>query len=279
MILKHMERLTVWDFPGKAGKNGRYIKSYRGSFLPEMARFAIERYSKKGDLIFDPFVGCGTTVIEAKAIGRSAIGYDINEEGIKIAKEMLKQKSLSKEENTKLIHVVRRKDSRKFTNEDILKDSGKKFVDMILTSPPYYNNLEYSKDKEQLGTIEDYNKFLNELNKVWINCYNVLKEKGFMLVVVGDCRGTIKKRKKKGLHGLIPLHIDIINQCRKIGFVLWDIIIHPIYNMNSLHNFFYMRWLKENDFQFISHDYILVFRKIDPEKYEYRMPKAKRLKK
>jgi DNA modification methylase len=276
MILKHKERLTVWDFPGNAGKNGQYIKAYRGSFLPEMARLAIERYSKKGNLIFDPFVGCGTTIIEAKNSGRSGLGYEINEEGIKIANEMLKQKILFKEDSNKLVHVVKKMDSRKFSKEDILKDTGKEFVDMILTSPPYYNNLEYSKDKEQLGNIEDYNTFLEELNKVWINCYNVLKENGFMLVVVGDCRGTIKKRKKNGLHGLIPLHIDIINQCKNIGFVLWDIIIHPIYNMNALHNFFYIRWLKENDFQFISHDYILVFRKIDVEKHEYKYPVVKK---
>ena len=55
MILKNMDRLTVWDFPGKAGKNGRYPESYRGSFLPDMARMAIEKYSQKGDLIMDPF--------------------------------------------------------------------------------------------------------------------------------------------------------------------------------------------------------------------------------
>jgi len=259
MILKNKDRLTVWDFPSKAGKNGNYIKSYRGSFLPEMARFAIERYSNKNDLIFDPFCGCGTTIIEANRIGRNGLGYDINENAILLAQKMLKQNTLKKEN---LIGVVKRKDSRKFMQKDILEDAHKSYVDMILTSPPYFNNLKYSDDEEQLGAIEKYDVFLEELNKVWVNCYNVLKEKGFMLVVVGDVRGTIKKRGLQGLNGLIPLHVDIINQNRNIGFTLWDIIIHPIYNMNSLHNFFYMKWLKENDFQFINHDYILVFRKM-----------------
>ncbi|MEM3265780.1 MAG: DNA methyltransferase [Thermoplasmata archaeon] len=262
MILKNKNRLTVWDFPSKAGKNEQYIRPYRGSFLPEMAKFAIERYSNKNDLVFDPFCGRGTTVIEAVKLGRNGLGYDINKNGIKIAKEVLKQKTLIKE-NINLISTVRRMDSRKFTKKDILKDTNRDSVDLILTSPPYYNNLKYSDDKEQLGAIEDYNDFLEELNKVWINCFDVLKQNGFMLVVVGDCRGTIKKRKEKDLNGLIPLHMDIINQCKSIGFTLWDIIIHPIYNMNSLHNFFYMKWLKENDFQFISHDYIIVFRKIN----------------
>ena len=261
MIFKDMMRLTVWDLPKKAGKDGRYTKSYRGSFLPDMARLAIKRYSKEGDLILDPFVGCGTTVVEAQCLNRSAIGYDINSRGIEIAKEMLKQECLSKSKKG-LTHIVKRKDSRYFTTKDILRDGGKKYVDMILTSPPYYNNLKYSDDPEQLGKIKDYDAFLSELNKVWKNCFKVLKEGGFMLVVVGDVRGSIKGRKDKGLYGLVPLHMDITNQLVNIGFTLWDIIIHPIYNMNSLHNFFYIKWLKENNFQFISHDYILVFRKI-----------------
>ncbi len=261
MIFKDKRILTIWDFPAPAGKGGSYVKAYRGSFLPEMARFAIERYSKEKDLIFDPFVGCGTTVIEAARLGRNGLGYDINKNSIALAKRILKQKSLKKD-NLDVKSIVKIKNSTKFTKEDILKDTSREDVDIILTSPPYYNNLKYSNDKEQLGNIDDYNVFLEELDKVWRNCFNVLKEGKFMLVVVGDVRGSLKKRKEKGLDGLIPLHIDIINHCRSIGFTLWDIIIHPIYNMNSLHNFFYLKWLKENQFQFISHDYILVFRKI-----------------
>jgi DNA modification methylase len=276
MILKNMEKLTIWDLPGKAGKNGNYLESYRGSFLPEMARMAIKRYSKKGDLVLDPFVGCGTTVIESRSLSRNAIGYDINKEGIRIAKKMLSQETLKK--SKKSIHLVKIKDSRTMTQKDIQTDGGKKFVDFILTSPPYYNNLPYSKDNEQLGTIEDYSNFLKELNIIWQNCFNVLKKDAFTCIVVGDCRGSMKKRRVNGHHGLIPLHSDIISQCQKIGFYLWDIIIHPIYNMNSLHNFFYMRWLEQNNLQFISHDYILVFRKFDPEKFEYSEKKKTRKK-
>lgn len=227
----------------------------------------LEKYSQEGDLILDAFAGCGTTIIEARSLKRNAIGYEINPEGVRIANNMLKQDTLDK--NKKIISSVKRKDSKTITKEDILKDGKKEFVDFILTSPPYYNNLPYSKDEEQLGIIEDYNQFLESLNTIWANCFNVLKEDGFMCVVVGDCRGSMKKRKINGHHGLIPLHCDIISQCRKLGFYLWDIIIHPIYNMNSLHNFFYMRWLKQNNLQFINHDYILVFRKFNPNSFKY----------
>ncbi len=279
MRLKNIERLTIWDFPGKAGKGGRYAKSYRGSFLPEMAKMAIEKYSSVGDLIFDPFAGCGTTAIEAKYLKRNSLGYEINAEGIKIANEMLKQKLLD-EPNVNTINIVKRKDSRTFTKNDILEDTKKEYVDFILTSPPYYNNLPYSQDKEQLGIVGDYHKFLDELKIIWKNSFEVLKEDGLMCIVVCDCRKKKKKRRVNGHHGLIPLHADIISQCKEIGFYLWDIIIHPIYNMNSLHNFFYMRWLKDNNLQFISHDYILVFRKLNPNKYKYsdKIDKNKRKK-
>ena len=268
MKLKNMDRLTVWDFPGKAGKGGRYTKPYRGSFLPEMAKMAIEKYSSEGDLVFDPFAGCGTTVIEAKYLKRNSLGYEINSEGIAIANEMLKQKLLDGPK-TKTINIIKEKDSKTFSKQDIKNDGKKDYVDFILTSPPYYNNLPYSDDKEQLGVIEDYDEFLKNIGIIWKNCFEVLKEDGFMCVVVGDCRGSMKKRRINGHHGLIPLHSDIILQCKGIGFYLWDVIIHPIYNMNSLHNFFYMRWLKYNNLQFISHDYILIFRKINPNKYKY----------
>ena len=232
-----------------------------------MARMAIEKYSQVGDLVMDPFAGCGTTVIEAKSLGRNSVGYEINSEGVRIANNMLKQSIF--QENAKLINVMKIKDSRTITKDDIKKDSKKEYVDFVLTSPPYYNNLPYSKDEKQLGIIGDYNQFLNELNIIWTNCFNILKEDGFMCVVVGDCRGSMKKRKINGHHGLIPLHCDIVSQCRKLGFYLWDIIIHPIYNMNSLHNFFYMRWLKQNNLQFINHDYVLVFRKFNPHSFRY----------
>ena len=263
-------------FPTAIGK----LISLFANFSAEITvQYFITKYSSEGDLVFDPFAGCGTTVIEAKHLNRNSLGYEINAEGIKIVNEMLKQKLLD-DSNIKTVNIVKRKDARTFTKEDILRDIKKEYTDFILTSPPYYNNLPYSQDKEQLGLINDYNKFLGELKIVWKNCFEVLKEDGFMCIVVGDCRGSMKKRRINGHHGLIPLHADIISQCKEIGFYLWDIIIHPIYNMNSLHNFFYMKWLKDNNLQFISHDYILVFRKLNPNKYRYsdKIDKTKRKK-
>lgn len=52
--------------------------SYRACFKPQLPAFFIERLSKPGDTIYDPFSGRGTTSIEAALLGRRAIDNDIN---------------------------------------------------------------------------------------------------------------------------------------------------------------------------------------------------------
>ena len=47
-------------------------------------------------------------------------------------------------------------------------------VHLVLTSPPYFNLKEYRKGKNQLGIINDYQVFVDELEKVWTECYRVL---------------------------------------------------------------------------------------------------------
>ncbi|MHC5062613.1 MAG: DNA methyltransferase [Planctomycetota bacterium] len=52
--------------------------SYRACFKPQLPRFFIERLTGKGDRVYDPFMGRGTTLLEAALLGRSALGNDIN---------------------------------------------------------------------------------------------------------------------------------------------------------------------------------------------------------
>lgn len=52
--------------------------SYRACFKPQVPAFFIERFTKSGDVVFDPFMGRGTTVLEAVLRGRKAIGNDAN---------------------------------------------------------------------------------------------------------------------------------------------------------------------------------------------------------
>jgi len=52
--------------------------SYRACFKPQLPRFFIERLTDPGDIVYDPFMGRGTTVIEAALLGRVPYGCDIN---------------------------------------------------------------------------------------------------------------------------------------------------------------------------------------------------------
>lgn len=51
---------------------------YPARFSPQFARRAIEAFTQPGDTVFDPFMGGGTTVVEALALGRRCIGSDLN---------------------------------------------------------------------------------------------------------------------------------------------------------------------------------------------------------
>jgi hypothetical protein len=52
--------------------------SYRACFKPQLPRFFIERLTNPGDVVFDPFMGRGTTLIEAALLGRIPAGCDVN---------------------------------------------------------------------------------------------------------------------------------------------------------------------------------------------------------
>lgn len=52
--------------------------SYRACFKPQLPRFFLERLTVAGGVVYDPFMGRGTTVIEAALCGRRPVGCDVN---------------------------------------------------------------------------------------------------------------------------------------------------------------------------------------------------------
>jgi len=54
------------------------LHRYSGKYIPQIAKKAIELISKPGETILDPYVGSGTTILEAALTGRNAIGVDLN---------------------------------------------------------------------------------------------------------------------------------------------------------------------------------------------------------
>src|SRR5262245_10088260 len=52
--------------------------SYRACFKPQLPRFFVERLTEPGEIVYDPFMGRGTTLIEAALLGRVPYGCDVN---------------------------------------------------------------------------------------------------------------------------------------------------------------------------------------------------------
>jgi DNA modification methylase len=76
-----------WNFHAEETKEHLHsLHPYPAKFIPQIPRRAIELWSEPGDLIYDPFNGCGTTVLEASLAGRRAIGTDNNAVAILAAK-------------------------------------------------------------------------------------------------------------------------------------------------------------------------------------------------
>jgi modification methylase len=108
-------------------------------------------------------------------------------------------------------------------------------VHLVITSPPYWNLKRYNENPDQLGHMDDYEAFLQELNKVWQHAYRVLVPGGRLVCVVGD---VCVSRKRFGRHLVFPLHADICVLCRRIGFdnlnpIVWHKISNASYEVSN----------------------------------------------
>ena len=102
-------------------------------------------------------------------------------------------------------------------------------VHLIVTSPPYWTLKKYNEHPSQLGAIEQYEEFLDELDRAWAECARVLTPGGRLCCVVGDV--CVPRRRNKGRHWVAPLHADIQVRTRQLGLDnLTPILWHKIAN-------------------------------------------------
>jgi hypothetical protein len=109
-------------------------------------------------------------------------------------------------------HELHRRDARDL---DFIDDES---VHLAVTSPPYFNLKDYdteSDSDEQLGDIDDYARFNEQVDAVWRQVYDKLVPGGRMVVVVGD---VLRSRSEHGRHRVVPLHATIQEHCTDIGF-------------------------------------------------------------
>jgi DNA modification methylase len=127
-------------------------------------------------------------------------------------------------------HILRQGDARRL---EWLADES---IHLVVTSPPYWTLKEYPENASQLGLVADYERFHDELEKVWKHCYRVLVPGGRIACVVGDV--CIARRRNKGRHMVMPLHADISVRARRVGLdyltpILWHKIANASYEVEN----------------------------------------------
>ena len=76
-----------WNFHGEeTGEHLHSLHPYPAKFIPQIPRKAILTYTEKRDLVYDPFMGCGTTLLEASLLGRESVGTDNNSVAVLVSR-------------------------------------------------------------------------------------------------------------------------------------------------------------------------------------------------
>ena len=219
-------QLGVWQFSYES-RDIRDKKVHPATFPISLAKKVIELFTHKGELVLDPFVGSGTTLVAARDVNRNAVGFDLQERYIDLCRQRLAQSTFLGE--TRQIAV---QDDARVIQEYFEAQT----ISLILTSPPYANLLNRARrnksrrfrDNQQLGKIEQYSQDSRDLGTMELDEYTTgmgeifesllpfLRPKAHCVINVPDM-GWENQR--------ITIHVSLIEELRKRGYELRNIII------------------------------------------------------
>jgi len=191
----------------------------------------IKLLTHKGELVLDPFVGIGTTLLAAQDLDRNAVGFDLKADYIEIAKKRLQQSRLVY--SSKQLAIIEEA-------HNILKYLEKETVSLCITSPPYANMLaherlnksmrgnlrqnkhylkvqQYSDNPNDLGTM-NHDEYAKALEEIYSGILPLMRPKAHCIINVNDVWENNKR---------IPTHVYVIEALRRAGFefrntFIWD---------------------------------------------------------
>lgn len=219
-------QLGVWQFIYEK-RDVRNKTLHPATFPISLAKKVIELFTHEGELVIDPFIGSGTTLVAARDVNRNAVGFDLQEKYIELAQSRLASQNMFNK--TKQMAV--QDDARNIHNY-----FDKETVSLIWTSPPYANLLnrvrknksrkyrnneqlgkveQYSQDERDLGimSIEEYTRTMGD---IYENLLPLLKPKAHCVINVPDMWWENQR---------ITIHISLVEELRKRGYELRNIII------------------------------------------------------
>lgn len=183
------------------------VLRHPAKFPETLAQEFIEFFTKRGDLVFDPMAGTGSTLIACLRSGRNAMGIELNPSYADMARMLID------EERSKLGEHVSELQAEVITGDAaFLDDLDLPLFDYVITSPPYWNMLRsrgaetqrarrksqtldvvYSDDPADLGNVPDYEEFLDRLVAIYSTIKKFMKPRGYLTIIVKNVKkgGTI----------------------------------------------------------------------------------------
>lgn len=221
--------------------------SEMSEFNPELAKFVIEYWSKKGSVVLDPFAGWGTRYLTAKMLGRNYVGFEISPATHADVMGLIQEHA--RQERWFVPDTGTTKQEYKLGDGTKVECIGTDSVDLLFTSPPYFDLEVYEDTPRQLSTLPSYDDFMHEMYKAAQRYYAVLKPEGYAVFVVGDWR----------INGKLRLfHHDLIDVMCQAGFYVHDFIVHKLNSPSIIGCAAY----EPHGFVTKSHEYVLVFKKV-----------------
>lgn len=245
---KHWQKSTIWTdslwvIP-KRDKSGKHKNIYHGNFIPQIPNQLIQRYTKKDETIFEPFMGSGTTLFECEKLNRKYIGIDINPKMIDYVNAQM--------QNSTMDFSIAECDA---INHEKMANVVNKPYHFLLMHPPYMDIVKFTDKKEDLSQINSLQTFVNQFKMVCENSLKHLEKNRYFAVVIGDvyknsevlplsfyCMDMIKRHFKVKLKGTIIKNIE--GNRGKLG-------AGGIWRYRAL----------SSDYYIFKHEYIFVFKK------------------
>ena len=219
-------QLGVWQFNYEA-RDVRDKNIHPATFPISLAKKVIELFTHEGELVLDPFVGSGTTLVAARDLNRNAAGFDLQKRYIDLCEQRLAQTTFLGEAKQIAVQDDARLIQKYFEPET---------VSLIFTSPPYANLLNRARknksrrfrNTEQLGKIEQYSQDPRDLGTMELSQYTIatgeifesllpfLRPKAHCVINVPDMWWENQR---------ITIHVSLVEELRKRGYELRNIII------------------------------------------------------
>ncbi|MCK4386792.1 MAG: hypothetical protein KAV41_01745 [Candidatus Pacebacteria bacterium] len=251
--LKNWKESEIWTdslwIISKRDKSEKHNGFYHGNFVPQIPHQIILRYTKKNDIVFDPFLGSGTTVYEAENLNRNFIGIDIQKKLVDYVGKNIEPKNnfsdLITGDSAKINTFEKVKES--------LKNHKKKKIQLAILHPPYADIIKFSDLKDDLSNIKSLKEFLEKFSIILKNTIEILEKDRYLVIVMGD-KYTAGK--------WIPLGFYCMNEAQKLGLTLKSVIIKNMEGNRAKQNkeaIWRYRALS-SDYYIFKHEYILIFK-------------------